>query len=269
MWRCRAIAWRGRRTARRRCDPCRSRHRGRLVSAFAASPFAGGSLVAFVGDHGLDPAMAQFIADHAGRVRAVSEYGIRAGAWPATTKSGNVDLRQHRTQHRTVIALPAGDDHRKRSAMSVNGLMDLRGQPAAGAADAMTRRFNLVPGQILVIRSRPCVLLGTGRVRRVLARTRDRRVDRHRPVNLPGRIGLSEDPCQHAIPGAHRRHTGDVSSTPSAMGRTVRAADHATGYRSGTGKRYPPRPADRHRMGDHAAPCSRVEAARPSPTDRL
>lgn len=41
--------------------------------ARAASPIAGGSLVAFVVDHGLDPAMAQSMADYAGRVGAVSE----------------------------------------------------------------------------------------------------------------------------------------------------------------------------------------------------
>ena len=31
-------------------------------------------------------------------------------------------------------------------------------------------------------------------------RTRDRRIDRHRPVDLPGRVGLGEDLRQHPIP---------------------------------------------------------------------
>ena len=33
-------------------------------------------------------------------------------------------------------------------------------------------------------------------------RTRDRRVDRYRPVDLPGRVGLGENLRQHTIPGA-------------------------------------------------------------------
>ncbi|ACV05162.1 hypothetical protein Ksed_00650 [Kytococcus sedentarius DSM 20547] len=33
----------------------------------------------------------------------------------------------------------------------------------------------------------------------MLMRTSDRRVDRHRPVDLPGGIGLGEDLHQHAM----------------------------------------------------------------------
>lgn len=68
-----------------------------------------------------------------------------------------MDLGEDVGKHRTVVALPSGDDHRQRPTVPVDRLMDLRRQPTAGAADAVTRRFNLVPGQILVIRSRPPV----------------------------------------------------------------------------------------------------------------
>jgi hypothetical protein len=62
------------------------------------------------------------------------------------------DLHEHGA---VVVALPVGDDHRQGSAAPVDSLMDLRRQPAAGAADPVTGWFNLAERQIVVIRSRP------------------------------------------------------------------------------------------------------------------
>ena len=42
-----------------------------------------------------------------------------------------MDLREHLGEHRAVVALAAGDDHRKRTPVTIDGLMDLRGQPTS------------------------------------------------------------------------------------------------------------------------------------------
>lgn len=125
------------------------------AAASTAATLPGCGLVALVGDYGLDAASAQLGADDPGRVGPIRDDRIGTGPRSAWTVAGNVDLGEDFGEHGAVVALPASDDHRERAAVSVDGLMDLRGQPAAGAADAVSGWFNLVPGQILVIRSRP------------------------------------------------------------------------------------------------------------------
>src|SRR5690606_1546019 len=122
------------------------------ASARAPASLPSSGLISFDGDDRLDPAAAQLGADHAGRVGPVSDDRIGTRPRPARTGAGNMDLGEDLGQHGAVVALPAGDDHCQRAAVSVDGLVDLRRQPASGAAYAVTGRFNLAPGQILVIR---------------------------------------------------------------------------------------------------------------------
>lgn len=55
------------------------------------------------------------------------------------------DVGQHLGEHRTVVALPAGDHDRQRSAAAIDRGVDLRRQPATGPADTVTRGFTLTP----------------------------------------------------------------------------------------------------------------------------
>lgn len=59
------------------------------------------------------------------------------------------------------MALAAGDHDRQRSTFTVDGVMDLRRQPATRPSDAMPGWLSLLIGQILVIRGSP-LCLGQG-----------------------------------------------------------------------------------------------------------
>src|SRR5699024_6462035 len=97
----------------------------------AAPTFTGGNGVAFLWNHGGDTATAELAADRAGRIRLVRDHRVRAGAGPAPAVAGHVDIGQYFSEHRAVIALPAGDHIRQRSAAAVDGTVDLGRQPTA------------------------------------------------------------------------------------------------------------------------------------------
>lgn len=128
---------------------------GGWPAACGSLAFAGGDLVALVRDHRSDPAGAEHAPVHPTGIRIVGGDGVWSGAWPAASRSGNADVVEDLFEHRAVIALSTGHDDRQREAVPVDGVMDLRRQPAAGATDTVPCRFNLVPRQILVIRSCP------------------------------------------------------------------------------------------------------------------
>ena len=134
-----------------------------MVVRTGSAPIPCSDLVAFVGDDGLHSTPTQLSADHTGRVGAVGDHRVGASAGPAAPEPGHVNLGEHLGEHRAVVALSAGDDHRQRAPVPIDRLMDLHGQSAPGTPDAVSGWFNLVPGQILVIRSRPPVS-GSGRV---------------------------------------------------------------------------------------------------------
>lgn len=126
------------------------------------------------------------VADHTGRVGAVRDHRIRPGPRPASPVPGHVDLGEQLGEHRSVVALPSGDDHRHRPAVPIDGLMGRR-QPAAGAADAM-------PGQILLIRSRPlCPARGGSCSSRA-----DTHAQSSHPPTLPSRSSRRHRPRQES-----------------------------------------------------------------------
>lgn len=63
----------------------------------------------------------------------------------AGTGARHTDVIEDLGEHRAVVALPAGHHHCQRPAVSIDGRMNLGGQPAAGPTDAMTCRFTIIP----------------------------------------------------------------------------------------------------------------------------
>jgi len=118
---------------------------GRVEPAWspAAGPasFAGGDLIGLLRDHDLDASGVQRPAVGAGRVRLVGEHCVWCGARTTSAQAGDADVGQDRAEQGTVVAVSAGDDRGERAATPVDGGVDLRGQPAPGASDAVTCRF--------------------------------------------------------------------------------------------------------------------------------
>ncbi|MGY4646372.1 hypothetical protein ACVWWN_000168 [Mycobacterium sp. URHB0021] len=124
----------------------------------------------------------------------------RARAWPATAVMVDFQVRKQMLQHGAVVGLAGAHEHYQRSSSSVDEVMNLAGQPAAGAANAMVRRR---AGQIRVIRPSPGA---AGDVRGVLVSTGNRGIHRHRSVDGPGFVGSGQQPSQHDIAGAFGAH---------------------------------------------------------------
>src|SRR5699024_2705020 len=162
--------------------------------------------------------------------------GVRPRAWPSAADTRYPDVAQDLLQHRTVVALPTGDHDHQWETTAVDSVMDLRRQPAAGTADAVTVRLDLIKRQILVIRRSP---LCPGR-----AGSCSSRADAHaRSSRPPTRPSRQAPPRQHrpAAPEApdptcRRPRSGGAASTPSAMARTRYVARPARAPRSGTGR---------------------------------
>src|SRR5699024_7188869 len=117
-----------------------------------AAPLPGGDMVALGRDHSGDPTPAQLPADDTGGVGTVGDHHVGPSTWPAATQTWNVDVGEDLGEHRTVVALSSGDHDRQRATLAVNSMMDLRGQPAARASDAVTCGFNLLERRFLVVR---------------------------------------------------------------------------------------------------------------------
>jgi len=124
-------------------------------AALAAFAMTGSDLVTLKWDHDLDPAAVQHMAGHSGCVGLVCDHRVGSGTGPASTSAWNSDVVQDLLEHRAVVASAAGDHHRQRAALAVDGMMDLRRQPATGPTDAVTCRFNVRQRQFLVIRQCP------------------------------------------------------------------------------------------------------------------
>lgn len=108
-------------------------------------------LVVGLRNDGLDPSGSQVASDRAGRVCLVASDRVRAGARAARV-AADPQVRHQWEEHRKVTGLSGRDQSDQREPVAVDELVDLRGQPTAGAADAVIRR--LFP-QILVTRSSP------------------------------------------------------------------------------------------------------------------
>lgn len=115
----------------------------------------GCDLGALLRDHRLDPTGPQILSIGSGPISTVSQNRVRTSSCTARTDSGNSNISQHFGQYHPVVALPAGDHDRQRSAPTVNGVMNLRRQSATRPSDSMPGRLSLRIGQILVIRCSP------------------------------------------------------------------------------------------------------------------
>ena len=212
---------------------------------------APGDLVVTLGDRVLDPTTAQRRAGGRMRVGLIGEQphiaGTVAGLLCAEIA---VDQRQ---QLRVVPCLPGGEQHRHRAGRGVGQGMELRGQPAAGAAQSVV--VGLADRRILVIQLSPLCHPQLARLPRAdapaprsspptIAAAHPRRA-RRRP-NRRGRHQGSVDRCR-------RTKTGGGVSKPSAMARN-RPADPATVHRCGTATLSPPRSADDRRTDGRACP---------------
>ncbi len=205
-------------------------------AALAALAFAGGDLIALLGDHDPDATGAEHAPVHAGPIGFVREDRVRPGAGAPAADPGNADVVKDLLEHRPVVALPAGDHDRQRQTVPVDGVMDLRGQPAPRATDTVTGGFDLIQPQILVIRSCPlCPGQGGWCSSRADAHARS-----SHPPTHPNRSGPPRLPARAAPaapdPMSRLRHTGGAASRSSATGRTRLAAHPATASRSGTGR---------------------------------
>ena len=123
----------------------------------AARPFALAvdDLIRWLRDHRDDPAAAQLGADGATGVGLVAAYPIGAGAGRTAAEAGHAKVGQQVLEDRRVVGLTRRDQHHKRASPPVDEVMDLAGQPAAGAADAVIRRLDARIGVI-----RPIPLCG-------------------------------------------------------------------------------------------------------------
>jgi hypothetical protein len=61
-------------------------------------------------------------------------------------------VREQMLQHRAIVGLPGTDEHYQRPSSPVDEVMNLAGQPAAGATNTVVRRL---ARQIRVIRPSP------------------------------------------------------------------------------------------------------------------
>ena len=122
--------------------------------ALGTLAFAGSNLIACLWDDGLDATRTQVGPVPGGGVAAIGQYRIRCGARPAMF-AGDVDVLQGVDEHGPVVALPTGDHDRQRPSLPINGVVDLRGQPAAGTSDPMPGRLKLASPGFLVIRQSP------------------------------------------------------------------------------------------------------------------
>src|SRR5690606_5317333 len=104
-----------------------------------------------------DAALAMNGAVVARGVVLVTQHCIGAGTGPAAGGARDLDQAQHHFQRAPVVALARGDQYRQGPSAPVDGMMDLAGQPAAGAPDAVIGRLavDTAEAQIRVIRSGP------------------------------------------------------------------------------------------------------------------
>ena len=81
------------------------------------------------------------------RARAIYRTAMAAAAAAA-----DFQVSEQMLEHRPVVGLAGADEHHQRSSTTVDEVVNLAGQTASGAADAMVRRLDR---QIRVIRPSP------------------------------------------------------------------------------------------------------------------
>ena len=110
---------------------------GGWAAAGPALVLAVADLVGFLRDGAGDAPPAQVAAVGAGAVGLIPQGPVRAGAGPARAGPGNGDTVQYRLELRAVTALARGDQDRQRFLALLTAQVDLGGQSAARAAQAV------------------------------------------------------------------------------------------------------------------------------------
>ena len=175
-----------------------------MAAPVAAVP----DLVGRFGDDRGDAPSSQVRAVSSGRVGLVPAQRLGAGARPAGSDSGNLQLGEQSGQRWGVPGLAGchGDDQRQTS--TVDQGVGLGRQPAAGPPDRVVGRLVDPSAPILVIRPGP--LCGTSARRdprsgrAVLVDPGDRGVHADPPIDLAPGIGLDLQRREDRVPGAVR-----------------------------------------------------------------
>lgn len=113
-------------------------------------------LVGPLRDHGGDPLAAQQRPVPATGVGLIAQHRLRAGTWSAWPGPFDSEVGQEELQHRRVSGLARGQRDHQGAFAAVDQLMDLGGQPAAGASDRVVGWLvGGVCGGVLVTRLSP------------------------------------------------------------------------------------------------------------------
>jgi hypothetical protein len=125
---------------------------GRGPASSSTAALAVGDLVGGFGNDRDNPALPQPCSRCSAGVGLIAADAGRTRAWPATAATVDFQVRKQMLQHGAVVGLAGAHEHYQRSSSSVDEVMNLAGQPAAGAANAVVRRL---ARQIRVIRPSP------------------------------------------------------------------------------------------------------------------
>ncbi|OFJ50314.1 hypothetical protein BEL07_28995 [Mycolicibacterium grossiae] len=120
--------------------------------ALGATTFAVADLIGRFGNDCDDPSSSQPLSSRSAGIGLVATQAIRPRAWPPPTAALGFQVGEQMLQNRSVVGLASAHEHDQRSSVAVDEVMDLAGQSAAGAANAVVRRL---AGQICVIRPSP------------------------------------------------------------------------------------------------------------------
>lgn len=113
----------------------------RRAAAEGTTPDPVSGLVPLLRDGVRDPAFAQVGADLTGGVRPVGKYMFRPGAGASTADPGDTDSVHHLLKDGCVAPLAGGNDGCEDVEGGVDGEVNLGGQPAARAPQAVVVRL--------------------------------------------------------------------------------------------------------------------------------
>lgn len=124
---------------------------GRRPTAPTPELLSVANLVGLLRDGALDPASAQVGAVGARAVGFVGADLVRFGAWPSWPGAGNADAFEDWLELWAVVPVPGGDQERQRLLPLLGREVDLRGQAAAGAPEAVIVGLGVDPAGRLAL----------------------------------------------------------------------------------------------------------------------
>ena len=125
---------------------------GRRPATACTATLRVSDLVGRFGNDCADAASAQPSACCSAGVGLVGADAIGASTWPATAAAVHFQVREQMLERRSVVGLASADEHHQGPSAAVDEMVNLAGQPAAGATNAVVKRL---ARQILVIRPSP------------------------------------------------------------------------------------------------------------------